>query len=220
MSIAYKIPTIVSVLGATISKAFAISVLQNFSGEDEDGFVGNSYRIISLFVVLIASGLMLLNIPVARILFQKEFFAAWQLVPPLLFSAIMNQMSLCCENICFAMGETKKLSQTALLGAGVNTVLNFCMIPHMGAYGAAVATAISFSVVWLMRYIWIKKNMELKNSQVHEFLSYGVLLLQMFFAYWGNQFLGIQLVGCGFLILLNWDQILKFMKYNLRKVIK
>lgn len=220
LGIAYKIPTIVSLLGATISKAFSVSAIQNFTKKDEDGFLGNSYGMISMFVVISASGLTILNVPIAQILFQKEFFTAWQLVPPLLFSAAMNQMSLCCENICVAMGRTKVLSGTAIIGAAVNIVLNICMIPTMGAYGAAIATAIGFAVVWLVRYIWVKKGMELKNNHAHEVASYGILLGQMILAYWGNRFVLFQLAGCAQLLFLYRKQIVKVFKLSLKRLIK
>lgn len=99
LAVAYKVPTIISTLGATISKAYSVSVLQNFDPTDKDGFLGQSYAVISFSMVLCSSALMLINIPLSRLLFAKEFYAAWQFVPPLLLSALFNYMSLSCE-IC------------------------------------------------------------------------------------------------------------------------
>ena len=63
LAVAYKVPTIISTLGATISKAYSVSVLQNFDPTDKDGFLGQSYAVISFSMVLCSSALMLINIP-------------------------------------------------------------------------------------------------------------------------------------------------------------
>ena len=40
--------------------------------------------------------------------------------------------------------------------AGLNVILNFSLIPHFGAYGAAYATIISFA--FIVYYFYTKKN--------------------------------------------------------------
>ena len=217
LAVAYKIPTIVSLLSTTVSKAFSVSVLQNFSEKDEDGFLGNSYGMMSFVVVMGSSCLMLINIPLAKILFQNDFFTAWKLVPPLLVAATMNHISLSCQNICIAMGKTKLVSATAMIGALVNLILNLFMIPRMHAYGAALATALGFSVVWLVRYIWTKKNMMLKNNQLQEVVSYGALYGQMVLAYWGNRFLAVQMAITALILFLYRKEIINIAKTYLAK---
>ena len=202
LAVAYKVPTIISTLGATISKAYSVSVLQYFDPSDQDGFLGQSYATISFSMVLCASALMLINIPLSKLLFSNEFFAAWRLVPPLLLSALFNYMSLSCENMCLALNHTKLISATALTGASINAILNLCLIPLWGGYGAAITTAIGFFSVWLMRYMWILQHIQLKNLRIKEPLSYGLIWLQMFAAYFANRLLLLQIVIFALLLLL------------------
>lgn len=218
LAVAYKVPTIISTLGATISKAYSVSVLQNFDPTDKDGFLGQSYAVISFSMVLCSSALMLINIPLSRLLFAKEFYAAWQFVPPLLLSALFNYMSLSCENMCLALNRTRLISSTALIGAGINTFLNLCMIPLLGSYGAAVATAIGFFCVWMMRYIWILRHIQLKNARIKEPLSYGLLWGQMFAAYWGNRLLLLQICIFVVLIFLYWREFSQMLHVILKRI--
>lgn len=218
LAVAYKVPTIISTLGATISKAYSVSVLQNFDPTDKDGFLGQSYAVISFSMVLCSSALMLINIPLSRLLFGKEFYAAWQFVPPLLLSALFNYMSLSCENMCLALNRTRLISSTALIGAGINTFLNLCMIPLLGSYGAAVATAIGFFCVWMMRYIWILRHIQLKNARIKEPLSYGLLWGQMFAAYWGNRLLLLQICIFVVLIFLYWREFSQMLHVILKRI--
>lgn len=218
LAVAYKVPTIISTLGATISKAYSVSVLQNFDPTDKDGFLGQSYAVISFSMVLCSSALMLINIPLSRLLFAKEFYATWQFVPPLLLSALFNYMSLSCENMCLALNRTRLISSTALIGAGINTFLNLCMIPLLGSYGAAVATAIGFFCVWMMRYIWILRHIQLKNARIKEPLSYGLLWGQMFAAYWGNRLLLLQICIFVVLIFLYWREFSQMLHVILKRI--
>lgn len=216
LAVAYKIPTVVSLLGTTISKAFSVSVLQNFNSEDKDGFLGQSYGMSGFVMVLCASAIMVFNLPLAKFLFQKDFFEAWRLVPSLLVSATMNHMSQLCQNICMAMGHTKIISYTAITGAVINTILNFCLIPTMGAYGAALATAIGFFVVWLVRYLWMKRKVRLKNSSIKEIASYIILWIQMVLSYWGNRYIVFQLVGFVLLALLYYKECLTIVRQHIK----
>ena len=209
LAVAYKIPTVISVCGMIFAKAFSVSVVENFDAEDTDGFLGQSYATVSFLLVLCASGLMIINVPLAKFMFAKDFFAAWQIVPPLLLSAVMNHLSTSCEHICIALKRTDVISITAMLGAFGNTALNFALIPVWGGYGAAVATAVSFAAVWLLRYVWVRKRVKLKNCAVKEPLSYAVLLVQMALAYWGNRFILLQILLAVLLVALYGKELLR-----------
>lgn len=191
-AVAYKIPTILKVFGDIASMAFSISAIKEFDTEDADGFIGNSYSMISLFVVLCCSGLILGNQIIARILFAREFYRAWHFVPPLLFSVLMNQLSMSCENILVAAKQTKAISFAAVTGAAINTAANFLLIPYFGAYGAAVATAIGFTSFWAFRYWKLKKTVRMQNDLKRECASYVLLILQCATAYWGARFWYVQ----------------------------
>lgn len=199
---AYKIPTILKVFGDVIAMAFSISAIKEFDRRDTDGFIGRSYSMISLFMTVCCSVLMLGNVFLAKILFGGEFFEAWRYVPPLLLSVLMNQLSYSCENILVGAKKTGIISKTAIAGAVINTVLNFVLIPLWGAYGAGIATAVGFTCFWAFRYIHLKKIVALKNNIKKECCSYGLLVFQAVLAYWGNRFLLLQLLLLAGILLL------------------
>lgn len=205
---AYKIPTILKVFGDVIAMAFSISAIKEFDWQDEDGFIGKSYSMISLFMTVCCSGLMLCNVWVAKILFAGEFFSAWRYVPPLLVSVLMNQLSCSCENIFVGARKTKIISVTAVLGAVINTALNFVLIPVFGPYGASVATAVGFTCFWAFRYYKLKQYVAIKNNLKKECVSYLLLVVQVFLAYWGNRFWYLQLLVLGAILLLYAKELL------------
>lgn len=206
-AVSSKIPTILSTLGSVISRAFSVSAIQELDKDDSDGFLGKSYATISFGAVLCCSFLMIANIEISRLLFSKDFYEAWKFVPPLLIAALMNQLSLSCENLFIALKNTKIISITAMAAACVNTVLNFTLIPQFGIYGASIATVCGFGFQWLIRYIFLIKSIKLKNNIKKEAISYVLLFMQMGLAYFGNRYWIYQMLIFGGIIVLYKQEI-------------
>lgn len=217
---AYKIPTVLSMLSNIISKAFSISAIKEFDKDDSDGFIGNTYSILSFLMTLCCSGIMIINVPVSRLLFSDEFFVAWRYVPILLLSVLFNQLSLVCENIFLAVRQTKMISATAVAGALINTVLNFVLIPFCSAYGAAVATAVGFGAVWALRYITLHRYIALKDCPSREFPSYVLLFIQVVLACFGMKFFVFQIAIFVFLLYLYRSYLIKIWKMIRKTVLK
>ena len=151
-SVAYKIPTILSVLGTVISKAFTVSAIKEIDINDTDGFLGKSYSLISYVMVIGCAVLIVINPFLSRILFAKDFYAAWKYVPPLLVAFLMSAISGTCQSMLTAINKTGIISITAVLGAISNVIFNIVLIPLFEGYGAAIATMISFFICWIGRY--------------------------------------------------------------------
>lgn len=194
MAVAYKIPSILSLFGTTIANAYSISAIKEFDRNDTDGFLGKSYSLINTVFVVMSSFLMLINIYISKILFSKEFFEAWNYVPPLLLSALVSQLSLTCQQYYIAMKKTTIISITAIIGALINLIANILLIPKYSAYGAGIATALSFFIVWLIRYIILVNcfRLKLKHNFKIECITYVLLIIQLILAYFGEQFISIQ----------------------------
>ena len=209
LAVAYKIPSVLSLFGTSIANAYSISAIKDFDKNDSDGFLGNSYSVINMFFVLICSMLMLANVYLSKILFSNNFFVAWKYVPPLLISALMSQLSLTCEQYYIAIKKTSLISLTAIIGAIINTGFNILLIPMYGAYGAAIATAISFFTVWIIRYTILVKYVKLKHNFFIECISYTLLIIQLILAYSGNHFILYQLLVMFIILLLYANSIKK-----------
>lgn len=207
LAIAYKIPSVLSLFGTTIANGYSISAIKDFDKNDTDGFLGKSYSVINMFFVLICTVLMFANVYVSKILFSKDFFAAWKYVPPLLISALMSQLSLTCEQYYISLKKTNIISITATVGATINIVLNILLVPSLEAYGVAIATAFSFFVVWVIRYAILTKYIKLRHNFMLECISYFLLIVQVIFAYNGNDFIIYQLIIMVVIMLLYAKQI-------------
>lgn len=210
-AVAYKIPNLLSMFQNIFSQAWSISVIKEYDCNDKDGFIGNMYTLMNFAMVVGCSIIMIMNQPIAKILYSKDFFEAWKFVPPLLLSVVFNAMSLFIGSIFTAVKDTKTLSISTITGAIVNTVCNFIFIRLWNAYGAAIATLIGYAITLAIRRFILNKHIKMKVNNKREITCYFILVIQMFVADGGWKFLLIQIVMLGFIILLHRNDIKNFM---------
>lgn len=211
-SVAYKIPTILSVLGTVISKAFTISAIKEIDTDDTDGFLGKSYSLISYVMTVGCAVLILLNPFLSKLLFAKDFYIAWKFVPPLLIAFLMSAISGTCQSILTAINKTTIISFTAILGAFVNVILNIILIPLYEGYGAAVATMFSFFVCWIGRYLELKKYVKFKNKISKEIIAYSLVSIEMILAYEENKYIWMESLIVVLIIVLYHKEEIYFIK--------
>lgn len=193
-AVAYKIPGILSVFQSVFYQAWSISAIKEFDKDDKDGFISNMYNMMNFGMIFVCSVIIVLNIPVAKILYTNEFFEAYKFVPPLLVSVVFNAMALFIGSIFTAVKDTKTLSVSTIIGAVINTVCNFVFIYYWQAYGAAIATMLGYGVVFVMRHIMLRKYIKLHLKWWRDVFVYLALIVQLVSVYSLEKFSLLQLV--------------------------
>ena len=160
-TVSYKIPSIITVVSNILMNAWEISAVDDFGTEKNRLFFSKMYRNYLNLQIICCAIIMVLVKPLAVILFQKDFYDAWLFVPALLYASIFNTLNNFVGTVFTAAKKTKSLFTTTLIGALVNIGLNFCLIPFWGAQGAAVATAISYITIYVLRMIKSSKIIKL-----------------------------------------------------------
>lgn len=219
-AISYKIPSLLSMFQNIFFQAWSISAIKEFDKDDSDGFIGNMYTMMNFAMVVVCSGLMIMNIPIAKILYANEFFEAWKFVPPLLISVVFNAMALFIGSIFTAVRDTKTLSISTIIGAIVNTACNFLFIYCWGAYGAALATLLGYGVVFLMRHIILRKHIRMKIKWRRDIITYIFLVTQMIFAVFAMRFIWVQIIICLGILLLYYKEIKALVQLIRNKLFK
>ena len=176
-SVAYKIPSILSVIQSIFGQAWLISVTKEYKANNNVEFVKKIYRLYNATLVLLCSALIVLNKFIASVLYKGEFYDAWRYVPFLLISVVFSAISGAIAIIFSAEKDTKLSARAAFGGAIMNIILNIILIPLIGAIGAAIATAISNFTIWLIRWIYCRKYIKLKVS-ISDILSYVIMVFQ------------------------------------------
>lgn len=181
-TISYKIPTILSLFQNIFFNAWSISAIAEFDENDTDGFIGTNYSIYSVISLLVCSGLLIINIPLAKFLYRGEYFVAWQCVPFLLLGTVFCGISQFEGSLFAATRNTKQVAKTTLIGAIVNTICNFVFIYFGGAIGAALSTSLGYAVTWALRTKYLQSFIKMKVNWLNHFISLFLVAIQAIIA--------------------------------------
>lgn len=181
-SIAYKIPTIISALTSIFGNAWKLSAVEDFGSEKSRNFFSDIFSKMTVLMLLAASFLMVINKPLARILFSKDFYRAWQCVPILLIASVMHAYSEFYGSIYTSAYKTKFLIISTAIGSVVNIILNLILIPTYHGIGASVATLIGYAVIWLTRVVHSRKIMVIDYHLVRDVVCYVLAGVQIVIA--------------------------------------
>lgn len=178
-AVASKIPNILSMCYVVFSQAWTLSAIKEFDKDDKDGFFSTTYNLFNAFIVIACSGIILLNVPLARFLYAKDFFEAWRFSSILLLSVMFNSLTAFLGGIFSAAKKSKVIATTTILSAVANTVLNILLIPKLGALGAAIATAAAYAVMWAVRLVVLRKFISLRITLKTDIFVYLLLFIQV-----------------------------------------
>lgn len=179
-AIASKIPNILSIFQTVFYNAWAISAIRDFDKNDTDGFIGNTYTLYSFVSIVGCSLLIAINPFLSLFLYRNDFFEANNYVPALLIATMFNGMALLEGCLYAAVKKTSIITYSTVVGAVINTVLNFVFIPKSGAYGASIATMIGYIIVWAIRSILLHRIINIKCKWTVQIISILLIWCQLF----------------------------------------
>jgi len=177
-SVSYKIPSILNILSNIFNQAWVLSSVKAYEKDDEQGFFARIYETYNMILVFACSFLIIITKIASRVLFAKDFYAAWEYVPFLLISVIFGAMSGFIGGIFSAVKDSKIYATSTSIGAFVNFVLNIFLVGKFGPIGAAAATLVSYFVVWVLRMVTVRKYIKLRIDYKMNIIGYVGLLLQ------------------------------------------
>ncbi len=174
-SAAYKIPTLITLLCSVFYEAWQFSAVKDAEKKTRSDFFG---RVFGYYCALIFSGgaaVVLLCRVFVRLLLNESYYGAWEYIPVLTLAAVFSALTTFMGSVYLVKKKSMMSFLTSMLGAGLNIVLNILMIPGMGAQGAAIATAISYAVVFVVRTVTALRHVSFRISYLR--LAAGTVLL-------------------------------------------
>lgn len=178
-SMANKLSALIDTLQSIVSQAWQLSAIKEFDKNDASGFFINIYNAYNCLIMLSCSALVIMCKVIASLLFRKDFFAAWQYTPWLMLAASFGALSGYVGSIFASVKATKVIAASTFIGAGINLTLDILLIKPLGPMGAAIATLISYIVIWGVRLFQVKKYIRLKVNLRRDLLVYFLILCQI-----------------------------------------
>lgn len=163
LSVAYKIPSILSIIYGLFIQAWQISAIKEYTSKDSRSFYNRVFLYLNFFVYCVAAALILFTKPIARLAFAKDFYSAWEFVPFLLISGVFTASAGFIAPILTSAYNTKAVVKSTIYGGIVNIILNIVLLYCIGPQGVSIATAISSFVIFYVRYHGLGGIIERKN---------------------------------------------------------
>lgn len=203
-SVAYKIPSLLSMFQQIFNQAWTISAVKEYD-QDSSEFYSTIYKAYNMCMVITCAGLILFDKVIAKILFGADFYEAWKYAPFLMISVVFGALVQFLGGIFSAAKESKAFGNTILIGAAANTVMNVAFVYACGPLGAAIATSLSYMLIWVLRLYKVTRQMKLDISLIRDALSYVLLYLQatllVFYSYnWSGYLIQIGFVVAVFVL--------------------
>ncbi len=177
-AISYKIPSILSIISNIFFSAWTISSVDGFGTEESKVYFSDVYEKYTMVQCIISSGVILSCQILAKVLYQSGFYEAWRYVPILCIAVMFHALGAFYGSIYAVAKQTSGAAISTGVGAVTNIIFNFLLIPHLYAYGAAIATLISYIVVFAVRAVHTKKYLNFKVNVTGNLICYFLLLIQ------------------------------------------
>lgn len=178
-SVSQRIPSMFSVVSTIFLSAWQISAIEDFGSEKSRDFFSKIYKSYSTLNIVLVSGLICFTRVLAKFLFAKDFYNGWFFVPVLVFSYLFYAMAGFLGTIYTASKKTKMVFISTIFSAVSNIILNLILIPLMGGIGAAVATFVSYFLVWIIRLLDSRKILKLSIDLRRDIIGYVLIIFQV-----------------------------------------
>lgn len=210
-AVSYKLPTLLTLVSTMFMQAWQYSAVAEDDGDREEHakFFSTVWCSFQAIMFLAGSVVIAFAKVAMRLLTTQEYYDSWKYVPLLSVTMIFTAF-VSFTGTVYTINKKSVLSfLTAFVGAASNVALNFLLIPFIGVQGAALASVVSYLLVFIIRCFNVKKYIPFKLYTGHIIANTLIILLQsavMIFEikYWiiieAACLLAILLINCQFLL--------------------
>lgn len=179
-AVAYKIPTMVVLISNIFNDAWQMSAISDAQGRERSKFFTKVFGAFQSIVFLSASGLILFSKVIMRLLVSDEFYVSWRYVPLLVLATSFSCMVTFLGSVYMVEKRSVMALVTTMVGAVLNILFSFLLIPRYGVNGAAFAMLVSYIVVFILRAVSAQRMVHMHWNVPKLALNFIICLIQSF----------------------------------------
>ena len=115
--------------------------------------------------------------PIISVICAEEFRIAYIYTPFLVLAVVTSCFATFMGSIYLASKQSVRSLATAAIGAALNIIFNVILIPVLGNHGAAIATCISFMVIFIVRVKDSRKIVFMDLKPIKMITNYACLFV-------------------------------------------
>lgn len=196
--LAYRFAAITSLVMIGFQSSLSPLIYKHYKEEETPGNIVKLFEIFWLFVIFITVGAILFSKEIIILMSTRDYYEAASVIPLLVLAVFFTNMYIFTPGLDI-MKKTKTIAMISILGAILNTGLNFLLIPKFGILGAAIATLISAIIIFIIR---VKMSQKYYKISFEWLKNIGGFVAVVFSSYiLVNSFESINLLSIGSKIL-------------------
>jgi len=150
-AIAYKIPTIISLISNIFIEAWQMSAVMEKDNSNRNEFFSRVFNALAALLFISSSFLIPTCRVINDILVADSYHDSWKYIPLLIIATMFCCFANFLNSVYMIERKSVMTLMTVVTGAITNVVLNAVLIPIFGVNGAAFATLTSYAVVFVLR---------------------------------------------------------------------
>lgn len=154
--IAYRFATVASLVMIGFQSSLSPLIYKHYKEEDTPKNIAKLFDGFVIFALFVISGSILFSKEVIVLMSTSEYYDAAIIIPLLVMAIFFSNMYIFAPGMDIAK-KTKTIATISTIGAIINTILNYVMIPIFGLIGASFATLVSSMFVFYTRVVLSNK---------------------------------------------------------------
>ena len=172
------LPQLLILVSTLFIQAWQISAFTEYKSKEGERFYSTVFKSYYTFIFVVASGMILMARPFMALATAPDYYEGWRYIPFLVLSVSISCLVTFLGTIYNAAKHNGMATITTALGAGLNIAFNLLLIPDYKAQGAAIATFISYLVVFIVRALHTRRYMKLSTQPLRIVLNLLLLIGQ------------------------------------------
>lgn len=157
-----KIAKMPVILATALTTVLMPRIAYEYSKGKKDNikeYVQKALFCISFILIPCCFGLMAVSDTFVAVFLGKEFANTYGILailcPTMIFIGISNVTGV---QYLVAVDKKKELTMSYVIALIINMIINWLLIPHLNAYGAAIGTVLAEGAVAIVQYSFVKKD--------------------------------------------------------------
>lgn len=218
-SLANKFSNITNTFFNVFNVAWTENVVRCMEDKDSSKYISEMFALIYNIYLALVTGIINLLPFVFNLLVNENYNEAYGQVPVLLLAIFFSGMAATIGSVYIAYNKTKEVSITTILASVCSIVMHLGLLKSCYLYAASISTLVSFALLFIYRYIYIKKFFELKvtfSKMLPQMAIYGFAWIAYI---WKEPVaiisgLVLNLIYIGIVFMRNKDMLLGMLKQN------
>ena len=174
-ALANKVASILLIASGIFTSAWNLSIAAGRSRAEKERFFSNAFSVYEACVWTAAAALMASCRLIVRFLAAPGYFSAWRYAPVLILATAVACLGSFFSSVYVAEKRSAATLATSAAGALGNLVGNALLIPRWGAMGAAVATLLSYLLIFLARALHAQRLLRIRWAVPRSLLCAAIL---------------------------------------------